>query len=386
MRDLPLWVKAPLATAVQLAPAVVEAGAVGLVVGQPLAGAGMRLPGDGSSQAVYGDLFGPLAFAPMLATLLQVAALQLPCALIACGGVHTLDQVRQALAAGAAAVQMDSAVWVEPGLPGRLWLTSQWQRSGALLTGSGCIAMLDVMAELHLCSSQTTRSPGPAWLPSSRHSRVSTSLGRAKAAPTTWQPLCAAFQPDVVIWDLGWQPAAQLEALSHFADEHAPPIVALLSSPELVQESRAAGARALLSRNTTGPQLAAAAQAVAQELLVFDEAFARAPVTVAPGEPLVEPLSQRELDVLRALAEGLSNKQIARQLEISEHTVKFHVNAILGKLGVQSRTEAVVRATRAGLILLCPILQALVTVVGETQICLCTGAVHCHHPRQQTKF
>ena len=56
--------------------------------------------------------------------------------------------------------------------------------------------------------------------------------------------------------------------------------------------------------------------------------------------------------MLAGLAEGLSNKQIARSLGISEHTVKFHINAILGKLGAQSRTEAVVRATRAGLILL----------------------------------
>jgi DNA-binding NarL/FixJ family response regulator len=52
------------------------------------------------------------------------------------------------------------------------------------------------------------------------------------------------------------------------------------------------------------------------------------------------------------LAEGLANKAIAQQLDISEHTVKFHVNALMGKLGAQSRTAAVVRATRLGLILL----------------------------------
>jgi len=52
------------------------------------------------------------------------------------------------------------------------------------------------------------------------------------------------------------------------------------------------------------------------------------------------------------MAEGLPNKTIALRLGISEHTVKFHVNAILGKLGVASRTEAVVHATRLGLILL----------------------------------
>ncbi len=61
-----------------------------------------------------------LIFPLMLEVLLQVAAQQLPAALIACGGIHTADHVQQALAAGAQAVQIDSAVWVEPGLPGRL--------------------------------------------------------------------------------------------------------------------------------------------------------------------------------------------------------------------------------------------------------------------------
>jgi DNA-binding NarL/FixJ family response regulator len=56
------------------------------------------------------------------------------------------------------------------------------------------------------------------------------------------------------------------------------------------------------------------------------------------------------MEVLQAVAQGLSNKLIARQLTISEHTVKFHLNAILGKLGAHSRTDAVVRATRAGLL------------------------------------
>ena len=68
--------------------------------------------------------------------------------------------------------------------------------------------------------------------------------------------------------------------------------------------------------------------------------------------PPVENLTPRELEVLQLLAEGLPNKTIARRLEISEHTVKFHVNAIMSKLNAQSRTEAVVRATQLGLILL----------------------------------
>ena len=63
-------------------------------------------------------------------------------------------------------------------------------------------------------------------------------------------------------------------------------------------------------------------------------------------------MTSRELEVLWLLAEGLPNKAIASRLGISEHTVKFHVNSIMGKLSAQSRTDAVVRATRLGLILL----------------------------------
>lgn len=126
--ELPLWVKLPLAQAAVLAPAACAAGAVGLVVGQPPAAAALRARPDGPPQPVNGALYGPLVFPQMLAALLQVAALQLPAALIAGGGIHTGEQVRQCLAAGAQAVQIDSAVWVEPGLAGRLaadWDTTQ---------------------------------------------------------------------------------------------------------------------------------------------------------------------------------------------------------------------------------------------------------------------
>jgi two-component system, NarL family, nitrate/nitrite response regulator NarL len=63
-------------------------------------------------------------------------------------------------------------------------------------------------------------------------------------------------------------------------------------------------------------------------------------------------LTPREIEVLQLVAEGFPNKQIALQLGISEHTVKFHIDAILGKLGAHSRTEAVTRAARLGLLVL----------------------------------
>ena len=65
---------------------------------------------------------------------------------------------------------------------------------------------------------------------------------------------------------------------------------------------------------------------------------------------LVEPLTRREHEVLVLLADGLRNREIATRLAISEHTIKFHLAAIFGKLGASSRTEAVRKALRLGLI------------------------------------
>lgn len=168
-------------------------------------------------------------------------------------------------------------------------------------------------------------------------------------------------RPEVIVWDLGWDPASAsstspatgLERLSDLEDE-APPAVALLPDETHATEARIAGARGLLLRDTDAEHLVAALMAVALGLVVLDPSLAAAMSAIREqGTPLmVEELTPRELEVLQLLAEGLPNKIIALRLDISEHTVKFHVNAILGKLGAQSRTEAVVRASRLGLILL----------------------------------
>lgn len=75
-------------------------------------------------------------------------------------------------------------------------------------------------------------------------------------------------------------------------------------------------------------------------------------VTYDDATPAEEPLTARELEVLDLIAEGLPNKAIAARLSISEHTVKFHVSSICGKLGAENRTDAVRRAVRRGLITL----------------------------------
>jgi DNA-binding NarL/FixJ family response regulator len=97
---------------------------------------------------------------------------------------------------------------------------------------------------------------------------------------------------------------------------------------------------------------------VASGLLVLDPAVARAALAAAPAdrlraapaEDLAEPLTDREMEVLHLLALGLPNKAIALRLGISEHTVKFHVGAILAKTGAAGRTEAVMLAARRGIL------------------------------------
>jgi DNA-binding NarL/FixJ family response regulator len=102
--------------------------------------------------------------------------------------------------------------------------------------------------------------------------------------------------------------------------------------------------------------LAIAVNAVARGLMVIhpSEVQTRRAAGLSSSETpeLVEPLTAREREVLQMLSEGLGNKEIAARLKISEHTVKFHVASILGKLGASTRTEAVSVALRRGLILL----------------------------------
>jgi dihydroorotate dehydrogenase (NAD+) catalytic subunit len=112
--EAPIWVKPSLENAVNLAEQAVAAGAVGVVVGQPLQGAVLvDDPVTGAANRLNGDLYGPLTFAPMLRALFDVANAQLGCALIACGGIYRQEHIRQSLAAGAHAVQLDAVLWRE---------------------------------------------------------------------------------------------------------------------------------------------------------------------------------------------------------------------------------------------------------------------------------
>jgi DNA-binding NarL/FixJ family response regulator len=160
-----------------------------------------------------------------------------------------------------------------------------------------------------------------------------------------------AHQPNALVWDLGWSDETNpwQERVSDQVENGAR-VVALLSDPAQAAEAWAGGVRGMLGRAADPGAISAAVQAVVADLIAVEPRYSRFPGTEfdVPDEALTD----RELQVLALLAEGLSNRSIAYRLQISEHTVKFHVNGILRKLGAQSRTEAVVRATRMGLILL----------------------------------
>ena len=179
-------------------------------------------------------------------------------------------------------------------------------------------------------------------------------VGRAAGAASLSEDL-TLFAPDIVVWDVGWPPGlmGRLEQLAAMPDG-APPVVVLLPDADVASAAWSAGAAGLLLRDALPEQLAAALAAAAQGLVVV---MAEMEDVVMPARLSADSLPQdeltpRELEVLRLLVEGLSNRAIASELDISEHTVKFHVNAIMSKLNAQSRTEAVVRAARLGLIAL----------------------------------
>ncbi len=158
------------------------------------------------------------------------------------------------------------------------------------------------------------------------------------------------FRPDVVLWDLG--PGTDALAEPDLFQDDALPVLALVRDEASVADAWAAGARALLLRETAPPVVAAALVAARQGLVVLDPALADAVLALREAAPVVEDLTPREAEVLALMAEGLPNKLIADRLDISENTVKFHIGSILGKLGAHSRTEAVIRAARLGLLII----------------------------------
>ena len=119
------------------------------------------------------------------------------------------------------------------------------------------------------------------------------------------------------------------------------------------------GIRGFLPRDSSVQEVTAALEAASEDLTVIAPEFLQELLPAGSTgrdedvEHLREPLTSREREVLAALADGAGNKEIAARLRISESTAKFHVSSILGKLGAATRTEAVTRGYRLGLIIIC---------------------------------
>jgi two-component system, NarL family, response regulator YdfI len=189
-----------------------------------------------------------------------------------------------------------------------------------------------------------------------------------------WQVACAATlplwaapglaaalpspPPDALLLDLSSQDPDWPATLSAVETCPAPIVVLLEPWPAAAAELLRAGVVGLLSSDADGSAITAALEAAAAGLLVLPPELALELLAGSPGlarslaGSLSQALSQREVEVLALLAKGLGNKAIARHLNLSEHTVKFHIGTLFAKLNVSSRTEAAIVGARLGLILL----------------------------------
>ena len=166
--------------------------------------------------------------------------------------------------------------------------------------------------------------------------------------------LARQLRPDVVLMDLLMPVmdgiAATAAIRREVPDTEVVALTSVLEDAAVVDAVRA-GAIGYLLKDTDAHELRRAIKAAAAgQVQLSPQAAARLLREVRTPEKSAEPLTERETDVLRLLAQGKSNKEIARELHIAEQTVKTHVSHVLDKLGVPSRTQAALYAIRVGLV------------------------------------
>jgi DNA-binding NarL/FixJ family response regulator len=165
--------------------------------------------------------------------------------------------------------------------------------------------------------------------------------------------LARSLQPDVILMDLMMPVMDGITAIETIRAEGIDTEILAVTSvleDEVVIRAIRAGATGYLLKDTEAAELCRAIHAAAAGQVQLAPAAAAKLMreVAAPKSP--ETLTERETEVLRLLAHGRANKEIARELSISERTVKSHISSILGKLDVQSRTQAALHAARIGLV------------------------------------
>lgn len=163
----------------------------------------------------------------------------------------------------------------------------------------------------------------------------------------------AELEPDVVLMDLMMPVMDGLEAIERvkvdFPDVEVVALTSVLEDRSVVRAIKA-GAIGYLLKDTEAGELCKSIRAAAQgKVQLSPEASSRLMKALQSGDPL-EDLTEREFEVLIALSQGSSNKEVADRLCVTEKTVKTHVSNVLSKLGVKSRTQAALYAWQTGLV------------------------------------
>jgi DNA-binding NarL/FixJ family response regulator len=164
------------------------------------------------------------------------------------------------------------------------------------------------------------------------------------------------LRPDVVVMDIRMPVQDGISATSSLTPDVKVLVLTTFHLDEYVVSALRAGASGFLLKDVEAAKLAEAIRVVAAGDAIVDPAvtrrllaqFARLPLAVRPGQPLAG-LTEREVDVLRLVARGLSNSEIAAELVVTETTVKTHVHHLLTKLGVRDRVQLVIYAYDAGM-------------------------------------
>jgi NarL family two-component system response regulator LiaR len=163
-----------------------------------------------------------------------------------------------------------------------------------------------------------------------------------------------ALRPDVVLTDLempGMDGGAAIRALRQALPDTPVVVLTAFDTDNRIVGALEAGARGDLLKGAPRAEIFRAIRVVAAGGSLLEPLVASHLIRRISGDrPAHEALTAREAEVLQMLAQGQPNKQIARDLGITERTVKFHVSAILAKLGVANRTEAIARAAQRGII------------------------------------